>query len=665
MRAVDVKRSAKRRRRSLKKRSSPHRVHHGWVLGDERRQEVRRVRGLGRGLVGSHLGGSMLLSFLGSMLGSVLREVEGILRVLEAAVHAVVRSTTHPLLLRKLGVFRIRVCVTIPKLSVPVDGGGASLTSSVNSVLRTVLRRVALVLLGERTRVVPEVLIEHGISHSWVRHSIGIRRERVVRERGLLVSAHHVRAIHGRKVGRGREGVGLEVGHSLCHVNTSSVLGSRGVLSSTSLLGLHIGGEENSGHLLGSIRGVENLGERRVIEVFKVRALLAWEANVLALSRCLLEGSLGRSLVFIGGLLFFSRNFRLVLNRSGISFLILHRSRIFHNSLLNSDVFLLFLNFLRSIRTKSELISIRVSRKTRGKEKGIRPTDLVQVNLRLFILLGLHRLFHSLFNGLLINLFRLFVLLFNRGFFNSVFGGLFGGDLQVVHFRDRVFRLLVLGGLFLGLFLLGNGGLLRWLLGLGRTLLGGELLRLHWGLCCLLCLDFLHLSSFCPISLETRNSRSGRGSWRGGLGTVHFLLGLGLLLLLVLLLVSMVRVLLRSLLLVVWLLSLLGLGLLGLGRSLLWLGLMGLGGSLLLSLLVLLLVLLLGLLVLLLLVLLLLPRVSLWGPLTISSLALVPLITSRRSPRLSRLILISFSTILVGVGVSRSIIRSLLILFVL
>ena len=239
-----------RGRGTLEERPAPHGVNHGWVLGNERRQEVGV--GLLRGRLVTHLGSS-LVSPLSLVGGTGVREVHT-RRVLEA-----VQLMAHRLLLRELGSLGIRVRVTVPVLRVSIDGGRASLLPL--DVL--MLGSAGLVLLGKRSRVVAEVLVEHArVSHPWVGHGVGVRRERVVGEgRSSLFRSHHVvRAIHGGEVRRRREGMRRKVGHSLGHgIDTGRVLG-RGILT-----GLHVGGllghvgEENSGHLLAGIRRVKNL----------------------------------------------------------------------------------------------------------------------------------------------------------------------------------------------------------------------------------------------------------------------------------------------------------------------------------------------------------------------------------------------------------------------
>jgi hypothetical protein len=206
----------------------------------------------------------------------------------------------------------------------------------------------------------------------------------------------------------------------------------------------------------------------------------------------------------------------LVLDGSGISFLILHRWWLFHGLVHNS--FFLLLNFLRSIHAKSELVRVRVdSWKTRGKEKGITPGNVIQVHIHIWwlVLLGLGLRRHIFFNRfsrckfeILSRLFgRLLYRLLDRLFDGRLNGGIGRGfdgfglgivrdglwflgfkfDLQVFHFGDGVDHGLWRGlglvfdihrdfkgllGLLRGLWLLGLLLFGWWGLGLGRRGLG-------------------------------------------------------------------------------------------------------------------------------------------------------------------------------------------------
>lgn len=242
------------------------------------------------------------------------------------------------------------------------------------------------------------------------------------------------------------------------------------------------------------------------------------EVDVLGLGGGDLKRGKRRSLLFVDGLLLL---IGLVLDGL-VSFLILHRSLL---------ALLLFFNFLSPVRTETELVRIVISRKTRGKEKGITSTDIVQIELRLLLLSGL--LLNSFFNRLLLGLFYRFLndLLIGRliGGNDGDDGFLLGiGNLQIFDFGDGVDRGGVRGSLVVQfdsgglelLGLLGSRGFSSSVLG-RRHLLSG-----HFRLYGLLLLQFPILSTGSPSTLETGNGgRNGLRNGRRGLGTVHFVLG--------------------------------------------------------------------------------------------------------------------------------------------
>jgi hypothetical protein len=196
------------------------------------------------------------------------------------AIHLVV----HRLVLRKLGILRIRVRITVPVLGVSVDRWGSSHAVLLAFMLGSM--GWASLVLVVRPRVVAQVLVDHVIPHPHIGHGVGVGREWVVGERGLLVSTHHVvRTIQRREVRRRREWVRLEVRHPWSHVDTSCILDGW-VLTGLHVRGLlgHVGRKENSRHLLGGIGGVENsLRKNRVLQALEVLPWLVGEVDVLPL----------------------------------------------------------------------------------------------------------------------------------------------------------------------------------------------------------------------------------------------------------------------------------------------------------------------------------------------------------------------------------------------